>query len=206
MRKLQKKPAKKFHHGTLKTALIDAAKDVIQREGAEVVSLSALAKSLGVSQAACYRHFRDKEAFFTEVALDIHMTFGIKLREMIGRHRAKTKLARVAHSYVKLGTQQSELYRFLFMWPKSFSKADGPLYQAADRNFDIVLEAIDPSLDELVRRRMTMKLLTSLHGVVLFAQSGVLPTKIRVITAKDLTDDLVADATSLIAQIKSGER
>ncbi len=195
----RKKPSEKFHHGDLRAALIEAGKKVVECDGFEAVSLSALAASLGVSQAACYRHFRNKEEFLAQIALDINISIGERLRQMVEAHPASSKLERVIDSYVTLGTQQGELYRFLFASPHlRGSAATSALYKAADSNFDIVLDAIDPSLEDMERRRITLRLMASLHGVVQFIQSGIVPTKIHVITAKEMVHDLVEDTKRTI--------
>jgi AcrR family transcriptional regulator len=57
-----------YHHGNLRQALIDAARDVIRRDGTDAVSLRALARDLGVSHAAPARHFATRDALFAAIA------------------------------------------------------------------------------------------------------------------------------------------
>jgi AcrR family transcriptional regulator len=58
----------RYHHGALRRALIDAAIAWVAREGTGGVSLRELAARVGVSHAAPYRHFSNKEALFATVA------------------------------------------------------------------------------------------------------------------------------------------
>ncbi len=60
------KPA--YHHGDLANALVDAALKLVEHEGADAVSLRDLAQSLGVSRAAPYRHFADRDDLLATVA------------------------------------------------------------------------------------------------------------------------------------------
>ncbi len=60
------KPA--YHHGDLKSALITAALAAVEQDGPDAVSLRDLAQSLGVSRAAPYRHFADRDALLAAVA------------------------------------------------------------------------------------------------------------------------------------------
>ena len=60
------KPA--YHHGDLKSALISAALAAVEQNGPDAVSLRDLAQSLGVSRAAPYRHFADRDALLAAVA------------------------------------------------------------------------------------------------------------------------------------------
>src|SRR5438552_17146029 len=57
-----------YHHGNLRRALLDAALALVEREGADALTLRAAARRAGVSQAPPYRHFRDKEALLGAVA------------------------------------------------------------------------------------------------------------------------------------------
>mgnify|MGYP000455702535 CR=1 FL=1 len=71
----KKKPAAKYHHGDLAQALRDAALEAIARDGAERLNLRDLARRLGVSPAAPYRHYADKEALLRAVGADIAARF-----------------------------------------------------------------------------------------------------------------------------------
>mgnify|MGYP001807323886 CR=1 FL=1 len=57
-----------YHHGDLRTALIEAALASIERTGGDELSLREIARSVGVSAAAVYRHFPDKDALMAAVA------------------------------------------------------------------------------------------------------------------------------------------
>ncbi|HMM13471.1 MAG TPA: TetR/AcrR family transcriptional regulator [Parvibaculum sp.] len=189
-----------YHHGDLREALIDAATREIESNGAEAVSFSALAKTLGVSQAAPYRHFADREALLAAVATRAFRTFGSSFRKTVARRSSKSRLARIAHAYLDFGLSHVELYRLMYA-SRLIERAPvgSELYTAADANFDLVLEAIDPALDDLTRRRFALRFWTSLHGVVMLAEKGLLPPKIRKISIADVLDDLVRDTELAIA-------
>src|SRR5437764_560426 len=57
-----------YHHGDLKAALIDSALEILRKEGLEALTLRAVARRAGVSQAAPYRHFADRRALVAAVA------------------------------------------------------------------------------------------------------------------------------------------
>src|SRR5580698_6568328 len=57
-----------YHHGDLSNALVAAALEVVEREGVESISIRELAGALGVSRAAPYRHFSDRDALLAAVA------------------------------------------------------------------------------------------------------------------------------------------
>jgi AcrR family transcriptional regulator len=59
-----------YHHGNLRQDLVTAAVQLITRKGPEALTLRAVARRLGVSQTAPYRHFPSKEALLAAVAAD----------------------------------------------------------------------------------------------------------------------------------------
>lgn len=58
---------KSYHHGDLRTALIDAATAVIEEQGPKALTIRAVANLAGVSHGAPYRHFSDKDALLLAV-------------------------------------------------------------------------------------------------------------------------------------------
>jgi len=65
-----KKESTPYHHGNLRRALIDAALDMIAEHGVKSLSIREVAKNAGVSHAAPYRHFKDKEDLLCAVAIE----------------------------------------------------------------------------------------------------------------------------------------
>ena len=57
-----------YHHGNLRKALVDAALRLISRDGPNGFSFADAARAAGVSPAAPYRHFKDRDALIAEVA------------------------------------------------------------------------------------------------------------------------------------------
>ena len=62
-----KKPKGHYHHGDLKAALIEAAAVILETRGLEALSLREAARRAAVSEAAPYRHFKDKAALLEAV-------------------------------------------------------------------------------------------------------------------------------------------
>ena len=58
----------RYHHGDLREALIQATTTLVEERGAENFSLADACRCAGVSTAAPYRHFRDKEEILEEIA------------------------------------------------------------------------------------------------------------------------------------------
>jgi AcrR family transcriptional regulator len=76
------KPGRRsYHHGHLREALIAATKDLLAEKGPQGFTLADAARIAGVSPAAPYRHFTDREALLREVAAVGFKAFG----EALGR-------------------------------------------------------------------------------------------------------------------------
>ncbi len=63
-----KKPEDVYHHGDLRNSLVEEAVRLIEREGVDAFSLREVARRVGVSANAAYRHFADKDALLAAVA------------------------------------------------------------------------------------------------------------------------------------------
>ncbi|MFT3888407.1 MAG: TetR/AcrR family transcriptional regulator [Arachnia sp.] len=105
-------PRSSYHHGDLRAELIDAALAML--EAGEPFSLRALARRAGVSPAAPYRHFADREAL--ESALAVH-----GLRELMsdltaGRQRPTSAagVGELAVGYVRFALRRPALFRLMF--------------------------------------------------------------------------------------------
>src|SRR3984885_10199770 len=59
-----------YHHGDLRAALIRAAVQLVEQHGVKGLALSDAARLAGVSVAAPYRHFADKESLLAEIAAE----------------------------------------------------------------------------------------------------------------------------------------
>src|SRR3982074_1280726 len=111
---LARKPHNAYHHGDLRDALIKAALREAEQGGAEAISIKALAKQLGVSQPAPYRHFADREALLTAVTAEAFRQFSAGLRESITRPSKRSKLSRLAQAALAFGLRRNGIYRLMF--------------------------------------------------------------------------------------------
>ena len=60
--------SKQYHHGDLKVSLIEAANTILLRDGADALSLRAIAAEVGVSHMAPYAHFKNKKELISSIA------------------------------------------------------------------------------------------------------------------------------------------
>ena len=70
MRRSRPRAKRAYHHGNLRSDLIAVAVQILEKRGASGLRLQSIARRLGVSQSAPYRHFANKEALLAAVAAD----------------------------------------------------------------------------------------------------------------------------------------
>lgn len=187
------KAADAYHHGDLRRALIEAAYAHVDRDGAETLSLAQLAKALGVSQPAPYRHFPDRNALLAAVAAEGFREFTARLEEAIASGPKPGVLARMGQAYVAFGTTRPGIYRLMFASPiLREAKADEELQRVAYGSFEVLLNALN-ALRGRDRQRRALQIWASLHGVVMLAQQGLLTGRIAPdVTLTELVDAIVA--------------
>jgi AcrR family transcriptional regulator len=111
--------SKQYHHGDLKASLIEAANIILLRDGADALSLRAIAAEVGVSHMAPYAHFKNKkeliksiaEAGFVQMA-DTMEVVAIELKSKKSLSPGELVLAYGA-SYLEFATANPQLYRLM---------------------------------------------------------------------------------------------
>ena len=105
-----------YHHGDLRGALVKAAVTEIERGGYENLSLRELAKSLGVSRAAPYRHFADRRALLAAVAADGFDRLTAIYRNAIANGKTpQARLAAAGRAYLAFAAERPQLFRLMFV-------------------------------------------------------------------------------------------
>lgn len=69
-----------YHHGDLRSALVEAALEMSRGSGPTPVSLREVTRRVGVSPSAAYRHFRDRTQLMAAVALEIQERMAARMR------------------------------------------------------------------------------------------------------------------------------
>src|SRR3954463_810456 len=112
------RPARKalnaYHHGDLRDALVQAALHEVELSGPEAISISALAKKLGVSQPAPYKHFSDRESLLTAVTAEAFRQFNAILPQSIGTPSKRSNRPRLAQATLDFGLRRNGIYRLMF--------------------------------------------------------------------------------------------
>jgi AcrR family transcriptional regulator len=192
--RLAKKPLNTYHHGDLRDALVRAALHEVEQGGPETISLKALAKKLGVSQPAPYRHFADREALFEAVTAEAFRQFTATLRESIAKPSKRSKLSRLAQATLAFGLRRNGIYRLMFASrTMACSPKGSELHDAAMETFALLVEALEAPAVGLIRERHALKIWAALHGVVMLAEQGLLTGQVARISREELVEDIVAE-------------
>lgn len=179
-----------YHHGDLRTALVDAALAIVARDGAAAVTLRGVARHAGVSAMAPYHHFADRAALVAAVAeVGFERLYAEKLVALAAA-AADPRSALVAGSraYVAFILDNPELYR-LMKGPELADRAAHPALAAAAAKPAAKLAALIAELGPLAVATGTaaQMLWAFVHGLGLLAIDGYL-----------------GDRTSVLAHAESG--
>jgi AcrR family transcriptional regulator len=190
--RIVRKPLNTYHHGDLRDALVQAALREAEQGGPEAISIKALAKKLGVSQPAPYRHFADREALLAAVTAEALRQFGAVLRESTSKPSRQSKLSRIARATLEFGLRRNGIYRLMFASRTMAGvPKDSELHQAAMETFGLVLEALGPPAAGYLRERHALAIWTGVHGVVMLAEQGLLTGKAAHISVEELVEEMV---------------
>lgn len=103
-----------YHHGDLRAALIDTAVSLIAERGLHGFSLAEASRRLGVTVAAPYRHFADRDCLLAAVAARGLTEFGAALAAEVDRAAPPAQqLAAVAAAYVRFAAGHRPLFEIL---------------------------------------------------------------------------------------------
>jgi AcrR family transcriptional regulator len=167
-----------YHHGNLKASLIEAGLLALANTESDELSLRQLAKEVGVSANAAYRHFEDKDALLSAMATEGFRRFTLAQRGAVaGLPDAEERLKASGRAYVAFAQAHPALYRLMFQ-RLSCAATHPELAMTAIDGMSVLLEAASsllqaPPDDERVR--VAAAALWSLaHGLSALAQGGQL--------------------------------
>ncbi|WP_135452757.1 TetR/AcrR family transcriptional regulator [Mycobacterium sp. DL99] len=106
-----------YHHGDLPSALVQAALELLEEGGATELSLRAAARRAGVSTAAPYRHFADRDALLSAVAAVGYRDLATQLAAASPSPNTPDDLADIAIAYVNFALKRPGLFRAMFAEP-----------------------------------------------------------------------------------------
>ena len=166
-----------YHHGRLKDALIEAARSLVTERGPAGFTLAEAAKLVGVTAAAPYRHFSDRQALMSELALRGFELFDQRLAAAWDRGRPDPlrALRRMGAAYLAFARDEPGLYSAMFANVGALSvPASGA---AATKALDGLRQAAEAVLrargaPEREARSLALEIWSLSHGVAMLMISG----------------------------------
>jgi len=133
-----------YHHGNLKEALLRAALELIAEKGPAGFTFAEAARWAGVSPAAPYRHFRDRDELLANIALRGFERFAIVLEQAWddGRPQPLAALERLAKAYLEFARTEPAYYSAMFEAGVSLATSS-ELREAGERAFGVLRRAAE---------------------------------------------------------------
>jgi AcrR family transcriptional regulator len=153
-----------YHHGNLKEALLRAALELIAQKGPAGFTFAEAARWAGVSPAAPYRHFRDRDELMASVALRgfEHFETALRLAWDDGRPDALAALDRLGNAYLAFAHAEPAYYSAMF--EGGVSPAASPeLRDAAERAFAVLRGAAEKLCAKMPPQGRPPALMVALH-------------------------------------------
>ena len=141
--------AKSYHHGNLRAELLDTAIEQLREAGAEYLSLRALARTIGVSQTAPYRHFADKGELLAAMATRGYRELLAALRQagVAAGDSPQEQLIAFAHAYVDYAANNPQLFKLMFGPAVQPATKYPELREASRETFQLVQEILHRGIE-----------------------------------------------------------
>jgi AcrR family transcriptional regulator len=186
-----------YHHGDLRTALIEAGLALTRTGGPEALTIREATRQVGVSPNAAYRHFADREALLGAVATAIQHRMATRMH---GSSKAEERLRAVGLGYIKFALDEPGWFAVAFFGAAlvglTGETASAPPYRALTEALDAMVDA--GALTPERRDGAEWPCWSAVHGFAELALNGPLRhAKRRDVEAlaRRTVDDIVAGVT-----------
>ena len=153
-----------YHHGNLREALIEAALNLIREKGPAGFTFAEAARAAGVSPAAPYRHFRDRDALLANVARRGFEAFTQALTRAWneGRPNPQEAFNRLGAAYLAFASEEPAYFSAMF--ESGIPLSDYPEVRAeGDRAFSVLRTACEAIIGTLPKDSRPTPLMMALH-------------------------------------------
>lgn len=153
-----------YHHGNLREALIKAALDLISQKGPAGFTFAEAARAAGVSPAAPYRHFRDRDALIADVARQGFQAFAASLEAAWGggQPAPRTAFERVGRAYLQFARTHPAY--FAAMFESGLAGSDYPeMALEGERALAILRTACEALVETMPKEKRPPAMMMALH-------------------------------------------
>jgi len=133
-----------YHHGDLRNALIDAGVRLLAEEGVHALDLRKVARLAGVSHAAPYRHFQDKQALLLAIVEEGFRRLGLAVEQTLAANDTEptTQLLAMGKAYVLFAIDQPAYFRLMFSGHSNTSTEPSEQENTAKTSFRVLMGII----------------------------------------------------------------
>ena len=134
-------PRKKtYHHGDLKNALIKAGVEILAKDGVSGLSLRKVATKAGVSHAAPYAHFADKQSLIAAISTEGFRQLYEQVSGVAGKYQSQpeTQLVEAAWAYVQFAMEDRDRFKVMFSGVLEKEKDYPEFVAESQRTFQLV--------------------------------------------------------------------
>jgi AcrR family transcriptional regulator len=171
-----------YHHGDLRQALINAALELVTEQDARSLSLREVARRVGVSHTAPYRHFADKDALLATVAEEGFEMLSHSLQAAMESLTADPlqQLEAVGVAYVRYAIEHPSHYRVMFGAYGADEETHPSLAKASRQAFMVLMNVIVMGQSAGVMRtgepqQLAQAAWSLVHGLAMLLLDGQLP-------------------------------
>jgi AcrR family transcriptional regulator len=170
---------KSYHHGDLKNALIQAGIELLAREGVHALSLRKVAARAGVSHAAPYSHFADKQGLIAAISTEGHHKTRARVEAVLAvyQHDPLQLLVRTAWAYAQFALQEPDHFKITYSGYVEKEQSYPALVQAAHDSFYLLTEVVSRCQAQGILRPgppdlMAVAVWGTVHGCVTLVLEG----------------------------------
>jgi AcrR family transcriptional regulator len=176
---MTKKPAKSYHHGDLREALIRAGRAILEKDGVEALTLRACARKAGVSHAAPQHHFASVNDLLAEIAATGFEDFLKVLEKGAARSSSPVeKLKAMGQSYVAFARERPAVYQLMF--GVAAPLASERLQTAKIAAWDQLANAVSAAVGPEDKEAKAMQVWSAVHGFSMLVISQRLPPVVSI--------------------------
>jgi len=208
--KASRESTKPYHHGDLHHGILCAACELLEENNIASLSLRAVAKRVGVSHTAPYRHFKDKESLLAGIAGIGYDALASQMAEAVKSYpdNPAAQLQEAGHRYVQFALKSPQCTQLMFGGILPCDDTYPELRASGEAAFDGLKAIIEEGQSQDVFKRGDVEMLalaawSGIHGLTLLLISGNLPEILSIpADTRPLTN---AVTTTMLEGLKAGQ-
>ena len=167
---MTKEKKRNYHHGDLRSTLINATIEIITQHGADKITMRSLSDWIGVSRTAAYRHFDNKTDLLSATAIEGFQRFSylLKTARCDRSHDIHQRFKNMGQTYIQFAVENPAYYQLMF--GGVIGQKDDALHLAGNAAFDELLAMLETLYQELAIsnndvRLQALYIWSTMHGL-----------------------------------------